>query len=184
MRLVNVTIAAFALLALSLTNVHASNRQVGGLIIGGGTGAIVGNAVGKNVESTIIGATVGGVLGYAIGNELDRHHGSVNKQTDVVANSQGHYKRSRSSFKGHNRHYNRGHGRHYNKFHNRHYNNKTNRHRDYPIVHPYSGKCRKVVTVKKRHNKTKRVVSTVCGNRYRDHNRNNNRYRYNDRHYR
>jgi len=168
MKPVSMTIAAIALLALLLTNAHASNRQVGGLIIGGGTGAIVGNAVGKNVESTIIGATVGGVLGYAIGNELDRHHGSVNKHTDVVAHSQRHYKRPRSSFKNHNRHY----------------NYRTNRHRDYPIYHPYSGKCRKVITVKKRHNKTKRVVSTACGNSYRDHDRNNNRYRYNDRHYR
>lgn len=170
MKLVKITLMSFALLAILLTNAQASNRQVGGLIIGGSTGAIVGNAVGKNVESTIIGATVGGVLGYAIGNELDRHHGSVNQHTDVVAHSKRHYKRSRSSFRDHNRHHN------YKKY----------RQRDYPRYrhHPYSGKCRKVITVKNRHNKTKRVVSTVCGNSYRDHNRNNNRYRSNDRHYR
>ncbi|MCP4338920.1 MAG: hypothetical protein GY799_08535 [Desulfobulbaceae bacterium] len=170
MKLVKITLMSIALFAILLTNAHASNRQVGGLIIGGSTGAIVGNAVGKNVESTIIGATVGGVLGYAIGNELDRHHSSVNKHTDVVAHSKSHYKRSRSYFRDHNRKH----------------NYRQNRHRDYPRYrhHPYSGKCRKVITVKGRHNKTKRVVSTVCGNSYRDHNRNNNRYRYNDRHYR
>lgn len=168
MKLVSMTIAAIALLAATLINAEASNRPVGGIIIGGSAGALVGNAVGKNVESTIIGATVGGVLGYVIGNELDKHHGSVNKHRDVVAHSQRHYKRSRSSFKGHNRHY---------KY-------RKNRHRDYPIYHPYSGKCRKVITVKKRHNKTKRVISTVCGNKHRDYYKKSRPYRYNDRHYR
>jgi uncharacterized protein YcfJ len=170
MKLVKITLMSFALLAILLTNAQASNRQVGGLIIGGSTGAIVGNAVGKNVESTIIGATVGGVLGYAIGNELDRHHGSVNQHTDVVAHSKRHYKRSRSSYRDHNRH-------------DRY---KKNRHSDYPRYryHPYSGKCRKVITVKTRHKKTKRVVSYACGNSYPDHNRNHNRHRNNNRYYR
>ena len=71
MKLVKITLMSIALLGILLTNAYASKRQVGGLLIGGSTGAIVGNAVGKNVESTLIGATVGGVLGYAIGNELD-----------------------------------------------------------------------------------------------------------------
>lgn len=169
MRLLNVTIAVVVLFALLLTNAEASNKQVGGLIIGGGTGAIVGNAVGKDVESTIIGATVGGVLGYAIGNELDRHHGSVNNYTAVVRHSQSHYRQPRSSFKNHNRQYN--------------YRKKG--HRDYPSYQPYGRKCRKVITVKKQRHKTKRVVSTTCGNNYRNNKKNNNSgHRYNDRHYR
>ena len=46
-----------------------NDRAVNGLILGGGGGALMGQAIGRNTESTIIGATVGGILGYIIGNE-------------------------------------------------------------------------------------------------------------------
>ena len=53
---------------------NANNRRVGGLIIGGGAGAIVGQAIGRNVESTIIGATVGGIIGAVISSESSHRH--------------------------------------------------------------------------------------------------------------
>ncbi|WP_458777337.1 YMGG-like glycine zipper-containing protein [Desulforhopalus sp. 52FAK] len=53
---------------------YAGNRGVNGLIIGGGAGAIVGQSIGRNVESTIIGATVGGILGAVIASESGRGH--------------------------------------------------------------------------------------------------------------
>ena len=53
---------------------NANDRGVGGLIIGSGAGAIMGQAVGRNVESTIIGATVGGIVGAVIGSESSHRH--------------------------------------------------------------------------------------------------------------
>jgi hypothetical protein len=167
MKLVKITILSIALTAILLTSAEAS-RQVGGLIIGGGTGAIVGNVVGQNVESTILGAAVGGVLGFAIGNELDRHHDSVNKQPVVVSHSQRYIKHQRPLFKNHTRHN----------------NYRKSRYRDYPRYRHNSKNCRKVVTVKKGYNKTKRVVSTVCGTNHRKQPKRHNPNRYNNRYYR
>lgn len=58
---------------------YAGDRSVNGLIIGGGAGAIMGQAIGRNVEATVLGATVGGILGAVIasGNSHNRHHNSV-----------------------------------------------------------------------------------------------------------
>ena len=168
MRTVNMTIAAFTFFTLLLTNAHASNKQVGGLIIGGGTGAIIGQAIGKNTEATIIGATVGSILGFTIGNELDRHHRSVTQHPQIVTHPQRYNKRPQPIFRDHYRHNN------YRKKHNR--NSPNYRHK--------GGKCRKIVTIQKGHHRTKRVVSTVCRNNPHNHNKNHNRYRDNDRYYR
>ena len=58
---------------------YASDRSVNGLIIGGGAGAIMGQAIGRNVESTVLGATVGGILGAVIASSSshNRHYNSV-----------------------------------------------------------------------------------------------------------
>ena len=48
---------------------NATDRGVNGLIIGGGAGTLMGQAVGRNAESTMIGATVGGIIGAVIGAE-------------------------------------------------------------------------------------------------------------------
>lgn len=52
----------------------AANQGINGPITGGGAGAILGQAAGRNVESTIIGAAVGGILGAAIGAETSYRH--------------------------------------------------------------------------------------------------------------
>lgn len=190
MKRVKLTLMSFTLLALLMTTAYASTKQVGGLIIGGSTGAIVGNAVGKNVESTIIGATFGGVLGYAIGNELDKHHGSVDQYTVVVSNSKRHYKRHRSSYRDHKRHNNsyRSHKRYNNSYraHKQHNNYKNSQHRDTPRYRHHSNNrnYKKANTDENRHNKTKRVESTIRENGYRDHKSTNNLHKYNERYYR
>lgn len=168
MKTVNVILISIALLTLLMVNAEASNKPIGGLIIGGSTGAIVGNAVGKNTESTLIGATVGGVLGYVIGNELDRQHRPVINHPQLATHSQKYHKRYQSSFRDNNRHH---------KY-------KKNRYRHYPSYNPYSGECKKIVTVHNKHNKTKRVITSSCGNKHRKYDKNKNHYRYNDRHYR
>jgi uncharacterized protein YcfJ len=64
--------------AMSLTaatNVYADHHQsIGGLVLGAGGGALVGQAIGRNTESTVIGTAVGGVIGYIIGSEMDNSH--------------------------------------------------------------------------------------------------------------
>ncbi len=150
MKLVNTTITALALFALSLTNVHAGDRRVDGLIIGGGTGAVVGQAIGRNVESTIVGATVGGVVGLTIGNVLDRHHRFNNQHPPIVVHSPRYHRQPQPVFRTHDRDY------------RRYLHNSRN--------------CRKIVTIERRRHKTTRVISTVCG--YNPHDRYKNHYSY------
>ncbi len=40
--------------------------------IGGLSGALLGQAIGRNTEATLIGAAVGTMLGYIVGNEMDK----------------------------------------------------------------------------------------------------------------
>ncbi len=49
------------------------NTQKGALI-GGGLGALTGQAIGHNPESTLIGAGVGALLGSIIGNAVDQDY--------------------------------------------------------------------------------------------------------------
>ncbi len=75
-----VSIAA-AILVLSVSlfqSAEANDRGLNRVIIGGGSGAIVGQAIGRNTEATIIGATVGGVLGLLVGSDINRQHVYVN----------------------------------------------------------------------------------------------------------
>ncbi len=51
------------------------SRGINGLIIGAGSGAIAGQAIGRNTEATLIGTAVGGLLGYIVGNEIDKGRG-------------------------------------------------------------------------------------------------------------
>ena len=55
------------------TNVFAGPRTVNGVLIGGGIGALAGQAIGGNVESTIFGTAAGSVIGLAIGSSRDSH---------------------------------------------------------------------------------------------------------------
>ena len=71
--LINLAVAVI-LVCCAQSQSLANNHGPGGPIIGGGTGAILGQAVGRNVESTIIGATVGGILGAVIGAESSYGH--------------------------------------------------------------------------------------------------------------
>ena len=41
--------------------------------IGAASGALLGQALGRNTEATLIGAAVGTMLGYIVGNEMDKH---------------------------------------------------------------------------------------------------------------
>ncbi len=43
-----------------------------GALLGGGLGALAGQAIGHNTKSTLIGAGIGTALGYGLGNERDK----------------------------------------------------------------------------------------------------------------
>ena len=70
-----------------------NDRAVNGLILGGGGGALMGQAIGRNTESTIIGATVGGILGYIIGNETrSPAHGGYRPEPTHPVNENYHHR--------------------------------------------------------------------------------------------
>ena len=48
------------------------NSAKSGTLIGAGTGALAGQAIGGNTEGTLIGAGVGALGGYLVGNEMDK----------------------------------------------------------------------------------------------------------------
>lgn len=59
--------------ALSLGSLGAcDNSAKSGTLIGAGTGALAGQAIGHNTSGTLIGAGVGALGGYVIGNEMDK----------------------------------------------------------------------------------------------------------------
>ncbi len=146
MKTVKIILAAITFVALSMTNVHAGDRRAGGLILGGGTGAIIGQAVGRNAEATMAGATIGGALGFIIGNELDRQHRTVKYPSRFERYSPPYERHNRPVFENHNRKNHYGH---------------------------YSRNCKRIVTIEKRHHTIKRVESIICNNpkrNFRDHN--------------
>jgi hypothetical protein len=65
-------VIALALLAVGRSSITHANG-VDGLIVGSGSGAILGQAIGRNAEATVIGATVGGLLGVLITSDLHAH---------------------------------------------------------------------------------------------------------------
>lgn len=137
MNLIKMSITVCTLLMLSLTGAHAGDRQLGGLIIGGGTGALVGQAIGRNTAATVVGATVGGVVGLIVGTELERQSQPVYHQPQVVVAGGPVYQRYPTPV-----------------FHS-HY-------RQYPPRYHHVAPCRKIVTYHRGYYGHKKVVKTVC----------------------
>ena len=148
MKRMQVAITILVLSTVMLTIAEAGDKRVGGIIVGGGTGAIFGQALGHNAQSTIIGATVGSVAGLLIGNELQRQH------------EQAYHPVQRTV-------YSKNYG-------NRRFDSQQHQ----PVYGNYRENCRKIVTTKYEHHQTRRVVTTVCrndqGQQYR--NRHNDRF--------
>jgi surface antigen len=55
----------------SCANEYSKGGQ--GALIGAGSGAIIGQAIGRNKEATLIGIAVGTLIGYIVGNEMDKY---------------------------------------------------------------------------------------------------------------
>ncbi len=70
------------------------NSAQSGTLIGAGTGALAGQAIGHNTEGTLIGAGVGALGGYIIGNEMDKKR--EQEQAAARANSPVYHQNQRT----------------------------------------------------------------------------------------
>ena len=69
----NARMIVLAMVLLSMgTPAWAGDNAVSGLLIGAGSGALIGQAIGRDTSATLIGTAVGSFLGYAAGNEMDK----------------------------------------------------------------------------------------------------------------
>jgi uncharacterized membrane protein len=66
-----------------------------GVLLGAGTGAIIGAAVHHPVAGTFIGAGVGGVGGYAVGHELQQQQTMNNQNRRAIYSQQRQIERQR-----------------------------------------------------------------------------------------
>ncbi len=178
------TIPAILLMffSFSLANAQAGNGTVGGAILGGGTGALVGQAIGHDTKSTLIGAAAGGVMGFIVGTELERHHRIGAPQSSVIAHSERYDKRgyrSRIPRPVFDRHHRYDHFRDFG--HHREYHRE---YRNYPHYRYDRGNCRKIITIRRGHYGTKRIMTIVCDGTPRHRHQNDDRFRFHDRFHR
>jgi len=136
MKLKNTIILATGIFLSLCSTSFGGDRAINGLIVGGGSGALVGQAIGRNTESTIIGATVGGILGYVIGNEQRSpgHRG----YSQVTTYSQNNYHRPHRPLRP--------------RLVKEEYHYYSNPRKT----------CKETITIIKKHGKRKRIVSTEC----------------------
>ncbi len=156
MKVIYAITTTVSLIFFMITSAQAGNAQISGLLIGGGTGALVGQALGRNTEATIAGATVGGILGLAIGGEVERQHGSLQHPSVTLAHSS------------------RGYHQSYRPLYRDHY-------RTAPRYNRHFRECRKVITFKRTYYGSKRVVSLICDNGFRRFDDRHRHFRYDHR---
>lgn len=163
MKRLNIALIALLFSTSIISNAHADHNATNGVIIGAGSGAILGQAIGQDTEATLIGTAVGGLFGYMIGNEMDRNGNRVvHHRTYQPPRTYSH------------KVINTG----------RPFAPKyKNRYRNADKV------CKKTIKIKERHGRTKKVVTKTCwyedsyGHRYgkKDHwkrSRNHDRWEY------
>jgi len=146
-----------------ISNAEAGDKAVNGLIIGAGSGAIIGQAAGQNTESVLIGTAIGGAVGYAIGNSMEQPR-RTGYRHDRYQPVRPYYDEHRS-WKGYQ--------------HPRYYRDRSFKYRqDYTRgLSP----CRETVTFKKNNGRVSKMVKTTCNRPgFNNHSRDNyrsNRYR-------
>ena len=81
-----IVLIVLPILLITMTSC-ATNKGQKGAGIGAASGAIIGQAIGRNTEATLIGAAVGTMLGYIVGNEMDKYDRQQLNQTYEIAPS-------------------------------------------------------------------------------------------------
>ncbi len=119
-------------LALVLTTLGTANARhndgLEGLLLGAGSGAIIGQVIGRDAEGALVGSVIGGTIGLMIG--LDRDHGVVVDrprhvpQVRIVYNNRWDDRHNRWENRRHRR-YDRHRGRN----HRRHWRQERRHHR-------------------------------------------------------
>lgn len=71
MKRIQILVLAAVLGSTGVATSQAGDRAVGGLIIGAGSGALIGEVAGHDTESILVGSVIGGAVGYAIGSGME-----------------------------------------------------------------------------------------------------------------
>jgi len=72
LHLTTLLLASAAMISMTGCVSTGTTTTTDGALIGAGTGALVGQAIGGNTGATLIGAAVGGLAGGAIGNNEEK----------------------------------------------------------------------------------------------------------------
>jgi len=170
MKSTTMTITALCLFAVLQTKVHAGDPRVGGFILGSGTGALAGQAIGQNPESAIAGAAIGGIVGLIVGSELERNNRIIQINPRAVHYSPRFVPHHTPTYSPRDRLNKRPVFR----------NNGPNRYHDNYSRYQQFNTCRKIVTIRDGHHVTKRIVTTICDKAHRPYYRDRapNRYGY------
>ncbi|SHO45597.1 glycine zipper family protein [Desulfopila aestuarii] len=160
MKRVQMMLLAIFISFVSITNVNAGDKAVGGLLIGAGSGAIIGSAAGQNTESLLIGTAIGGAVGYAIGNSMEHPSHVVYQNT---------YRRPVVT------HYHEYRPRVY--YHRKPVHSYGNPYKPRYNYGRHDTNCRETVSYKKDRGRVSKVVKTTC-NTPRLYDRDNSRSRW------
>ena len=64
---------------------HSTDRVLAGTLIGAGSGALIGQAIGGDTESTVLGTAIGGIVGFTAGSL--HHPGHVSSSVHIGYNT-------------------------------------------------------------------------------------------------
>jgi len=64
---------------------HSTDRVLAGTLIGAGSGALIGQAIGGDSESTVLGSAIGGIVGFTAGSLHQQSH--VSSSVHIGINS-------------------------------------------------------------------------------------------------
>lgn len=87
-------ILCIAFIGTGQQQVEAQENGISGLLFGAGSGALLGQAIGRDTEATLLGTAVGSMLGYVIGNEMDKG-GYPSEQSHHPGSARSSYNRNR-----------------------------------------------------------------------------------------
>jgi uncharacterized protein YcfJ len=81
---------------------YSTDRVLAGTLIGAGSGALIGQAIGGDTESTVLGTAIGGIVGFTAGSLHQQNH--VSSSIHIGYNS-SYSERYHRPYKGHGNYY-------------------------------------------------------------------------------
>jgi hypothetical protein len=77
-------VVAIALVGTMAFETKAQDRGLDAMLVGAGSGALVGQVIGRDAKATLIGTAVGGALGLMVGNEMERGYDGGYRTTQAA----------------------------------------------------------------------------------------------------